>query len=156
MRKSNKAQSDMEEVIRLLIKEYGYEEVQKELEKQGRPALSEEKDESINEDSDENDETEEEPRVYKIKTPEEIKKEREDHLAAIKVKRKELKKKGISSMSLLTKENMEKWLNSGMSYNRIAREEVGLSEKIVSSKAKEYGLTSKIGHIIRLRRAGVF
>ena len=59
-------------------------------------------------------------------------------------------------MSLLTKENMEKWLNSGMSYQRIAREEVGLSEKIVSSKAKEYGLTSKIGNIIRLRRAGVF
>ncbi len=142
----------MEEVIRLLLKEYGYEKVQKELEKQGSPPISEE----IIEDSDENEEMEKEPRIYKIKTREEIKKEREEHLAAIKAKRKELKKNGISSMSLLTKENMEKWLNSGMSYQRIAREEVGLSEKIVSSKAKEYGLTSIIGRIIQLRRARMF
>jgi hypothetical protein len=160
-------QIDMNEVLRLLIKEYGYEEVRKELERQGiskvkvyeisdeeEPKVEEESKEEVYEERD--TATLKEGRVYKIKSAEEIKKEREEHLGAIKAKRKELRKKGICSESLLTKENMEKWLGKGMSYNRIAREEVGLSEKVVSSKAKEYGLTSAVGRIIRLRHAGVF
>lgn len=151
----------MEEVIRLLIKEYGYEEVKTEMERQRDPKPNEELTKEISEDTCEKDkevgiEEIKEPRVYKVKTAEEIKKEREDHLAAIKKKRKELKEKGIDPTSLLTKENMEKWLGAGMSYNRIAREEVGLSEGIVSSKAKEYGLMSVVGRIVRMRYARGF
>jgi hypothetical protein len=151
---------DMEEVIRLLIKEYGYEEVKKMIEEQearrNKETIDEEDSEEENEEDETSNEVIKEPRVYKIKTAEEIKKEREEHLAAIKKKRKELKEKGIFPVSLLTKENMEKWLKSGMSYNRIAREEVGLSEKVVSSKAKEYGLTSVVGRLVRLKYARGF
>jgi hypothetical protein len=94
-----------------------------------------------------------EPRVYKIKSREEIKKERQEHLNAIRKKYSELIEKGISPRSLMTKENMEKWLKSGMSYQRIAREEVGISELEVSRIAKEYGLISIIGDIVRRKYA---
>jgi hypothetical protein len=150
----------MEEVIRLLINEYGYEEVKRKIEsyeeKKESICMEERDKEDISEDNNETKEECKESKVYRIKTAEEIKQEREEHLAAIKKKRKELKEKGINSQSLLTKENMEKWIKNGMSYNRIAREEVGLSEKIVASKAKEYGLSSVIGRLIRLKHARGF
>ena len=76
----------------------------------------------------------------KEKTPREI--EKEKHLAAIEAKRLELEADGIDPESLLTKENLEKWLNAGKSYQRIAKEHVGLHEMIVSQKAREYGMAS--------------
>lgn len=47
---------------------------------------------------------------YPIKTPEQIKKERLDHRAAVEKKRAELEAQGIVPESLVTKENLEKWL----------------------------------------------
>jgi hypothetical protein len=90
---------------------------------------------------------------YPKKTPEEIRKDRDAHLAAVEAKRVELVNRGISPKTLLTRENLEKWLKSGMSYQRIARDHVGLSEKYIAGFAKNYGLKSNIADVIRLRRA---
>jgi hypothetical protein len=91
--------------------------------------------------------------VYVKKTPEEIRKERDSHLATVEAKRVELVEKGINPKTLLTRSNLEKWLKMGMSYQRIAREEVGLSERYIAGVAKNFGLQSSIGEVIRLRRA---
>ena len=63
----------------------------------------------------------------------------------------ELINSGIKPESLLTRENLEKWLDSGMSYQRIAREITGCHESVVSASANKYGLKSKIGKIMMLK-----
>lgn len=88
-----------------------------------------------------------EPR-YKIKSPEEIKKERLDHRAAVEKKRAELVAQGIVPESLVTKENLEKWLGAGMSYQRIAKELTGCHDAYISTIAKSFGLKSLIAGII--------
>ena len=70
--------------------------------------------------------------------------DKQEHITAIEKKYAELKGKGINPESLLSKENLEKWLNEGMSYMRISREKVGLADKIVSEYAKKYNLKSTI------------
>ena len=70
--------------------------------------------------------------------------DKQEHNTTIEKKYAELKGKGINPESLLSKENLEKWLNEGMSYMRISREKVGLADKIVSDYAKKYNLKSLI------------
>ena len=91
------------------------------------------------------------PTTYRDKTPEEIKKERYEYRSAVEQKRAQLIEKGINPESLLTRENLETWLNAGMSYQRIAREQTGCHESVISATAKMFGLKSKIGNIIMLR-----
>jgi hypothetical protein len=95
-----------------------------------------------------NEETEQ-----KEKTPREI--EKEKHLAAIEAKRLQVEASGIDPESLLTKENLEMWLNAGKSYQRIAKEHVGLHEMIVSQKAREYGMASHASKFKFYRKGGI-
>jgi hypothetical protein len=67
---------------------------------------------------------------------------KEQQRLAVEAKHQELLAEGIDPESLLTKENLEKWLKSGKSYQKIARDYVGLHESIVSAKAKEFSLKS--------------
>lgn len=66
---------------------------------------------------------------------------REVHRMIVAEKNKELLEKGIVPESLLTKENLEKWLKSGKSYMRIAKE-TGVYEGDVSRTARNFGLSS--------------
>ncbi len=89
-----------------------------------------------------------EKKTYRIKTPEEIKKERLDHRSAVEKKRAELEAQGIVPESLVTKENLEKWLGAGLSYQRIAKELTGCHDSYISTIAKSFGLRSLIGGIV--------
>lgn len=106
----------------------------------------------MNEDSEDKTNEDSASSKYPKKTPEEIRKDRDAHLAAVEAKRVELVNKHISPKTLLTKENLEKWLKSGLSYQRIARDHVGLSEKYIAGVAKNYGLKSNVANVMRLRR----
>jgi len=56
-------------------------------------------------------------------------------------KRKELEEKGISPKTLLTKENLKKWIEEeGRTYSYIAREYTGTRDYDVSTAAKLYGI----------------
>lgn len=58
-------------------------------------------------------------------------------------KRAELDAKGVSIASLLTKENLEKWVSQdGRTYSYIAREYVGCPDSQVSAAAKTFGIQS--------------
>lgn len=74
------------------------------------------------------------------------------HKEEVLKKHKELLEKGIRPESLLTKENLTKWLGDGLSYMRIAREHVGLSENEVSAMAKNFGLQSDIKKYIVMKK----
>ena len=74
------------------------------------------------------------------------------HREQVQKKYKELTEKGIKPESLLTKENLSKWLSEGMSYMRIAREQVGLPENEISAIAKTFGLQSDIKKYIVMKR----
>lgn len=87
-------------------------------------------------------------KTYPVKTAEELKNERHDHREAVEKKRAEIEGQGIEPESLLTKENLEKWLGSGMSYQRIAKEMTGCHEADISRYAKRFGLKSIIAGII--------
>ncbi len=71
----------------------------------------------------------------------------------VKKKHDELVSQGIKPSSLLTKENLARWLGEGKSYQRIAREHVGLNETIISHTASRYGLSSQIAGLLR-RKGG--
>lgn len=70
--------------------------------------------------------------------------DKEEQKEAVQKKRAEMLASGIKPESLLTKENLEKWLGQGMSYQKIAREYVGVPENEVSAIAKAFGLQSQI------------
>jgi hypothetical protein len=84
-----------------------------------------------------------------MRDPKDIKKwqkEQEDAKAA------ELRAKGINPASLLTEANMRKWVvDEKKTFAAIAREYVGLSDAVISSEAKKYGLQSDIAK----RRAAI-
>ncbi len=64
-------------------------------------------------------------------------KQQEDKRAA------ELKEQGIDGMSLLTEENLRKWLEKeGRAYAQVARDIAGVSEATVAEIAKKYGIQS--------------
>lgn len=67
---------------------------------------------------------------------------KEQQRIAVEKKHDELLANGTDPESLLTKENLEKWIKGGKSYQKIARDHVGLHESIVSAKAKEFGFQS--------------
>ena len=116
------------------------------------PVLEEDYD--FEEEEDEQTEQEDENTIkevtaYRVKTKEERDEEKRKHKEAVKAKRDELQKQGIRPSSLLTKENLKKWLDQGMSYQRIAREFVGLSETIISHEAEKHGMKSQIAGIMK-------
>lgn len=75
---------------------------------------------------------------------------KDKHRKAIQDKFDELTAKGMDPNALLTRENLQRWLSDGKTYNTIARD-VGLHESIVSKTAKEFGLESKVnrGELMR-------
>jgi hypothetical protein len=76
------------------------------------------------------------------------------HKEQVLNKQKELLEKGIKPETLLTKENLTKWLGEGMSYMRIAREQVGVPENEIAAIAKSFGLQSDIKKYIVMKRGG--
>lgn len=77
---------------------------------------------------------------------------KQKHKEEVLKKRKELEGKGIKPESLLTKENLEKWLTEGLSYMRIAREKVGIPENEISTIAKTLGLQSNVKKYIVMKK----
>jgi len=86
-----------------------------------------------------------EPVVEKQPTPQEIKaaqRAKEQEKAA------ELRAKGITIDSVLTKENLKQWIEvDGRSYSFIAREYAGCPDTQVAALAKGYGLVSKVSQL---------
>lgn len=76
------------------------------------------------------------------------------HREEVTKKHKELVEKGIKPESLLTKENLAKWLGEGLSYMRIAREHVGVHENEVAAVAKTFGLQSDVKKYIIMKKGG--
>jgi hypothetical protein len=74
------------------------------------------------------------------------------HKEEVLKKHKELTEKGIKPESLLTKENLAKWLSEGMSYMRIAREQTGVPENDIAAIAKTFGLQSDIKKYIVMKK----
>jgi hypothetical protein len=76
------------------------------------------------------------------------------HREEVLKKHKELTEKGIRPESLLTKDNLNKWLGEGMSYMRIARECTGVHENEIAAIAKTFGLQSDIKKYIIMKKSG--
>ena len=84
-----------------------------------------------------------------FRDPKDIKKWQKEQEDA---KAKELRDAGINPASLLTEANMRKWVvEEKKTFAAIAREYVGLSDGVIASEAKKYGLQSDIAK----RRAAV-
>lgn len=78
----------------------------------------------------------------KFRSPAELKRLQKDAEAK---KRTELDTKGITVASLMTRDNLKKWIeDEGKSYAWVAREMVGCADTLVSNMAKNYGIQSKI------------
>jgi Ni,Fe-hydrogenase I large subunit len=78
----------------------------------------------------------------KFRPPAEMK---EFQRLAVEKKRVELQAQGVDPKTLLTKENLKKWVeDEGNTYAWVAREKVGVPESEVSSLAKSWGISSKI------------
>jgi hypothetical protein len=59
-------------------------------------------------------------------------------------KKKELDAQGINPASLLTKENLQKWIvEEKKTFAAVARDYVGLPDSMVSASAKSYGIQSE-------------
>jgi hypothetical protein len=59
-------------------------------------------------------------------------------------KKRELDAQGINPASLLTKENLERWiLQEKKTYAAVARDYVGLPESMISSSAKSFNIQSE-------------
>lgn len=103
------------------------------------------------------------PPAVEIPQPEEPKEESEqtlaDRKAAIKrdnaektqKKYQELVSKGVVPKSLLTKENLERWVKEGLSYTQIARDHVGIDAEEIGAIAKGFGIKSNIA----MKRAAI-
>jgi len=93
-------------------------------------------------DKEEEEELAPEPKPSKFRSPREVRnwqKENEEKKYA------ELMSQGIVPESLLTQENLKKWLEKeDRTYAYIARELVGVSEGVVSSTAQKFGLKSSV------------
>ena len=82
----------------------------------------------------------------KFRSPLEMK---EFQKAAVEKKRLELLAQGIKGDSLLTKENLTKWLSiEGQTYAWVAREKSGCPESKVADIAKGFGIKSAISKLI--------
>jgi hypothetical protein len=68
-----------------------------------------------------------------------------EQAAAEHKKFQELKAQGINPESLLTKENLNTWVNTqGLSFTQIARDHVGIDAEKISEVAKKFGIQSQI------------
>lgn len=76
------------------------------------------------------------------------------HKEEVLKKHKELTEKGIKPESLLTKENLTKWLGQGMSYMRIAREMTGVPDNEIAAIAKTFGLQSDLRKYVLMKKGG--
>jgi hypothetical protein len=86
--------------------------------------------------------TNEETNQNTIRTVEDNKKELRKHRNAVIKKRTEIQMQDIIPETLLTKENLQKWLGMHMTYKQIARELTGCHERCIGSIVKYYKLTS--------------
>jgi hypothetical protein len=78
----------------------------------------------------------------KFRSPTEMKRFQKE---AEKKKRAELDAKGITVASLMTRENLKKWIEEeGKTYAWVAREVIGCAETLVSTMSKNYGIQSNI------------
>lgn len=67
-------------------------------------------------------------------------------------KRLELSAKGITSVEVLTKENLKQWIEvEGQTFSWVAREKAGCSDIAVSEKAKSFGILSTFAKRRQLR-----
>ena len=63
----------------------------------------------------------------------------------VEKKFQELQVKGIDSYSLLTKDNLKKWVDTDkLTYTQIARDHVGLPADEIATIAKGFGIQSHI------------
>jgi hypothetical protein len=83
--------------------------------------------------------------------PVEVKQQKAKHREEVDKKRLELVAKGMKPESLLTEENLKKWLGAGQSYLKIAKE-TGVHESQVASVAKSFGLQSNISKYVAMKK----
>lgn len=78
----------------------------------------------------------------KFRSPAEVKRFQKE---AESKKRAELDAKGITVASLMTRDNLKKWIeDEGNTFAWVAREMIGCAETLVSTMAKNYGIQSNI------------
>jgi len=78
----------------------------------------------------------------KFRSPAEVKQFQKE---AEKKKRAELDAKGISVSSLMTRDNLKRWIeDEGRTFAWVAREMIGCPDTLVSNMAKNYGIQSRI------------
>ena len=90
--------------------------------------------------------------IEKQKLYAEVKAVKDNQKEAVAKKRKELEEKGITAKSLLTKENLQKWIGEGCTYSKIARDYTGCSDAEIAAAAKEYGLQSNLSKHFAFKR----
>jgi hypothetical protein len=78
----------------------------------------------------------------KFRSPAEVKRFQKE---AESKKRAELDAKGITVASLMTRDNLKKWIeDEGHTFAWVAREMIGCADTLVSTMAKNYGIQSNI------------
>lgn len=92
-------------------------------------------------------------KVVKSSAPVVVKQPKQQHREEVEKKRQELIAKGVKPESLLTEDNLRKWLGQGMSYQKIAKE-TGVHEVQVSNVAKTFGLQSSISRYVAMKKSG--
>jgi len=90
--------------------------------------------------------------VEKQKMYNEVKAIKESQKEAVAKKRKELEEKGITVESLLTKENLQKWISEGCTYSKIGRDYVGCADSEIAGAAKAFGLQSNMSKHFAYKR----
>ena len=90
--------------------------------------------------------------IEKQKLSAEVKAVKDNQKEAVAKKRKELEDKGITAKSLLTKENLQKWIGEGCTYSKIAREYTGCTDAEIAAAAKEFGLQSNMSKHFAYKR----
>lgn len=83
--------------------------------------------------------------------PVEVKQQKAKHREEVDKKRLEFVAKGIKPESLLTEDNLKKWLGAGYSYLKIAKE-TGVHENQVTTVAKSFGLQSNISKYVAMKK----
>jgi hypothetical protein len=87
------------------------------------------------------------------KNPVIVKQQKQQHRELVDKKRQELIAKGVKPESLLTEDNLRKWLGQGYSYQKIAKE-TGVHEVQVSNACKSFGLQSSISKYVAMKKSG--
>jgi hypothetical protein len=90
--------------------------------------------------------------IEKQKLYAEVKAVKDNQKEAVAKKHKELEEKGITAKSLLTKENLQKWIGEGCTYSKIARDYTGCTDGEIAAAAKEFGLQSNLSKHFAYKR----